>query len=93
MKKAVIYVRVSSEEQVQNLSLGTQEAICREYCGRNNIEVDRVFVEKGESAKTVDRTEFQAMLEYCRHNKGRVQFVVVYDTRFKVRLPINQSQH
>ena len=28
-KKAVIYIRVSSEEQVENFSLGTQEEICR----------------------------------------------------------------
>ena len=28
-KKAVIYIRVSSEEQVQNFSLKTQEEICR----------------------------------------------------------------
>ncbi len=28
-KKAVVYIRVSSEEQVENYSLGTQEEICR----------------------------------------------------------------
>ena len=90
MKRAVIYVRVSSLEQVQNLSLGTQESICRDYCARNEIEVDRVFVEEGESAKTADRTEFQKMLEYCRQNKNRLQFVVVYTVN---RFARNNEDH
>ena len=90
MKRAVVYVRVSSEEQVQNLSLGTQESTCREYCARNDIEVDRVFVEKGESAKTADRTEFQAMLEYCRRNKSRLNHVVVYTVN---RFARNNEDH
>ena len=76
--RAIIYCRVSSEDQVKNLSLSTQEDACREYCKRNNLVVDTVFVEKGESAKTVDRTEFQKLLTYCREKKGRVNVLVVY---------------
>jgi DNA invertase Pin-like site-specific DNA recombinase len=90
MKMAVIYVRVSSEEQVKNLSLDTQEKICREYCERNGMEVDRVFVEKGESAKTTDRTEFQAMLAYCQQNKKHLRFVVVYTVN---RFARNNEDH
>lgn len=33
--KAFIYTRVSSEEQVSNLSLDVQEKTCRDYCARN----------------------------------------------------------
>ena len=33
-KNAVIYLRVSSEEQVENFSLGTQEEICRREATR-----------------------------------------------------------
>ena len=41
------------------------------------------FREEGESAKTADRTELQKLLQFCRTNKGRVQFVVVFNlTRF-----------
>lgn len=78
MKMAVIYARVADPKQMEKLSLGTQEKICREYCERNDIVVDRVFIEKGDSAKTADRTEFQVMLGYCRQNKNRLDFVVVY---------------
>jgi DNA invertase Pin-like site-specific DNA recombinase len=80
--RAVLYCRVSTVEQTQNLSLPTQEQACREYCSRHGYDVDAVFVDS-ESAKTADRTEFQRMLEHCRRNKGRLQAVVVYSlTRF-----------
>ena len=73
--RAVIYCRVSTKEQLQNLSLPTQEKACVEYCRRQNYEV---FVEQGESAKTADRTELKKLLQYCRENKGRIDAVVVY---------------
>jgi site-specific DNA recombinase len=76
--KAVIYCRVSSKEQVQNYSLASQEKACREYCGRNGIAVDRVFVEEGESAKTANRTQFTLMLNYCRENKKSLDYLLVY---------------
>jgi DNA invertase Pin-like site-specific DNA recombinase len=61
--KAVIYTRVSTEEQAKNLSLETQQRECRDYCERNGYTVDRVFEERGASAKTTVRPEFQAMLD------------------------------
>jgi site-specific DNA recombinase len=81
--KAVIYCRVSTKEQTQNLSLPTQLKGCRDYCRREGYAIAREFVEKGESAKSADRTELQALLAYCRENKGNVQALVVYNvTRF-----------
>ena len=76
---AVVYIRVSTTEQAQNLSLLTQQKACREFCARQGIAVDRVFEDAGASAKTTDRPNFQEMLTYCRARKGRVQFVVVYN--------------
>ena len=75
---SVIYCRVSTDEQVENYSLGTQETGCGDYCKREGITVDRIFVEEGESAKTADRPMFQQALEYCRKNKGRIRYFVVY---------------
>jgi site-specific DNA recombinase len=80
---AVIYVRVSTKEQTENLSLPTQIRACEEYCRREGYEVLERFKEEGESAKTTDRTELQKLLKYCRAHKGKVHFVVVYNlTRF-----------
>jgi site-specific DNA recombinase len=83
MVGAVIYIRVSTKEQTENLSLPTQLKACEEYCERQGFEVLARFREEGESAKTADRTELQKLLHFCRTNKGRVQFVVVFNlTRF-----------
>lgn len=76
--RAVIYCRVSSKDQVQNLSLPTQERACIEFCQRNGHEVVKIFVEQGESAKTADRTELTNLLTYCREHKGKIHAVVVY---------------
>lgn len=59
-------------------SLESQDKICREWCSHAGVDVERVFVDEGESAKTAQRTEFQNMLAYCRQNKGRIHYVVVY---------------
>ena len=65
LSKAYIYIRVSSEEQVSNNSLETQERTCRDYCKRENIDVVRVFSDEGESAKTMRRTQLNIMLDLC----------------------------
>ena len=61
MTRAVIYCRVSTKEQTKNLSLPTQLKACREFCHRQSFEVAAVFEDAGESAKTVDRREFQKL--------------------------------
>jgi DNA invertase Pin-like site-specific DNA recombinase len=38
-KKAVIYLRVSTEEQVDNFSLDTQEKICRADAEKKGYEI------------------------------------------------------
>jgi site-specific DNA recombinase len=80
---AVIYVRVSTKEQTENLSLPTQLKACEEYCNRHGFAVVERFIEQGESAKTADRTELKKLLTFCRTHRARVSFVVVYNlTRF-----------
>jgi len=49
----------------------------------------RALHEEGESAKTTDRSQLQRLLTYCRLNKGRVHFVVVFNlTRFAGDPPV-----
>ena len=78
-KKAIIYVRVSTKEQVdEGNSLSTQEKMCREYANKSEYEVAEVFVEQGESAKTADRTELQKLLAYCADKKNNINAVIIY---------------
>ena len=65
------------------MSLPTQLRACEEYCRREGFEVLERFKEEGERAKTADRTELQRLLTFCRENKGKVHFVIVFNlTRF-----------
>src|SRR5436309_1938657 len=75
MVGAVIYVRVSTKEQTENLSLPTQLRACEEYCRRQAYEILERFHE-GESAKTTDRSQLQNLLTFFRLNKGRVHFAL-----------------
>src|ERR1700751_283637 len=79
MGKALIYVRVSDPRRIDRTSLPTQESVCRSWCEMNQLDIAQVFIERGESAKTADRTQLQAMLEMIRRTKkGFISHVVVY---------------
>lgn len=78
-KRAVIYLRVSTEEQVDNFSLDTQEEICRKEADKRGYDIVEVFREEGRSAKSITgRPVLINLLEYCRKNKSRVQAAFVY---------------
>jgi len=76
---AVIYIPVSTQEQVENLSLDTQEGRCKDLCQKSGWNMLRVFREEGKSAKTTGRDKFQQMLLYCKDDKNAVGYIVVYD--------------
>ena len=76
--RAVVYVRVSTTDQVENYSLATQEAACREYCSRNGLDVAKVFSDKGVSAKTTDRPALHELLDFCGRKANAIGFVVAY---------------
>ncbi len=85
MSKAIIYIRVSTVEQVENHSLDTQRARCSAYCEQQGLGVVHVYSEEGESAKTADRTELQRMLKYCSHSAradGVTRLIVFRFDRF-----------
>ena len=89
---AVVYVRVSTDEQaVGALNLSNQEQKCRDYCGQKGYSVQEVFVDPGESARTADRPEFQRMLAYCKAHR-QVGYVVVQDLSRFARNNGDQAQ-
>jgi site-specific DNA recombinase len=66
MKSAVIYCRVSSTRQIDGTSLETQKELCEKYASQHGLTVSRVFIERGESAKTADRPELKNIYEYIK---------------------------
>lgn len=75
----IIYIRVSTTEQVEfNNSLKVQEEICLDYAKRNKYNVLNVFKEKGESAKTTNRTELKKLLQYIQIKNQEIDYLIVY---------------
>ena len=76
---AIIYIRVSTSEQAEfGYSLKAQQEICQDYAIRNKYKVLKVFIEKGESAKTANRTELKNMLSYVKSNKNKIDSLIIY---------------
>lgn len=78
--ECVAYVRVSTDEQVQGTSLSTQEKACLEFAKAKGgkLRKENVFRDEGESAKATNRPQLLAMLEYCRQNKGKIEYCIVW---------------
>ncbi len=75
-KKAILYVRVSTDEQAEHgHSLANQEEKLRSYCAANNIEVAG-FYREDHSAKTFERPQFTNLLEKLRKNKGVANLIL-----------------
>lgn len=79
MGNAIIYTRVSTKNQAEEgYSLAGQEKDCKIFAEMNNYSVSKVFVEKGESAKTQDRTELQNLMKFCVANKKNIDAIIIW---------------
>ena len=79
VKRAIIYVRVSTDEQVDNFSLETQENICKKEANKRGLQIVKIFREEGRSAKTIQgRPVLLEMLEFCRRYRRQIDAVIIY---------------
>ena len=79
MSNAIIYTRVSTKNQAEEgYSLAGQEKDCKSFAEMNGYKVSKVFVEKGESAKTQDRTELQNLMKFCVANKKNIDAIIIW---------------
>jgi site-specific DNA recombinase len=79
---AVVYARVSTEEQARErnaANIPTQVSICKGFCDSNALHIVKQFIDDGHSARTTERPAFQQMLTYLREQRGKVQHVVIQD--------------
>ena len=79
IKNVVLYCRVSTAEQEKGSSLDWQEDYLRRDCEMKRYNVVGVYKED-KSAKSgfSKRTEFQALMKYCKAHKHEVDYVLVY---------------
>lgn len=76
MKRAIIYTRVSSDEQAEKgYSLQYQEEQLRKYCVSRDISIVAHYREDY-SAKTFDRPEFNKLMTFCQRNRGQVDYLL-----------------
>lgn len=80
MNYAYGYRRVSTDEQVDGASLENQKRAITRYAKDNDIEVVGWYEDEGISAKTAHRPNLQRMLDDVRKNRGKVDYIIVYNT-------------
>lgn len=79
MKKAVIYCRVSTEEQKKyGFSIKTQIQACQEFAIHEGYFIAQTYIEEGKSAKDLNRTEVQKMIKYCDNAKNGINAIIVW---------------
>ncbi len=82
LRRAVIYVRVSSSQQAdtdydpEGFSIPAQREACTRKAAGLGLEVVEEFVDRGESAKTANRAGLQALLK--RLEQGDITHVIVH---------------
>lgn len=80
--RALIYLRVSTDRQAQKgIALPTQEERCLAHAAEHGYEVNTktdLYVDGGESARTMDRPALMDLLTRCKEDKS-VRVVIVYD--------------
>ncbi|MBN1227673.1 MAG: recombinase family protein [Deltaproteobacteria bacterium] len=89
-KKALIYCRVSTDEQAQEgFSLDAQERFCRDFANNNNLRIVGVYRDEGKSGTTLDRPALKDLLERCQQDKS-IEAVIIQETD---RLARNTQNH
>lgn len=80
-KKAVAYVRISSQRQINNESPVTQRAAIQAFADAQGIEIVKWFEDIAKSGKNADRGGLQDLLKYCGKNRGKIDHWIVYNMR------------
>ncbi len=76
MKKAILYLRVSTDEQAdKGYSIKYQEERLLKFCEMQGYEVVEIFKEDY-SAKTFNRPEFNKLLLYLKKLKHRPELLL-----------------
>jgi site-specific DNA recombinase len=74
--KAVGYIRVSTEDQTQGVSLDNQKAKIKAYADLKDLQLIDIIEDAGISAKNLNRPGAQEVLKMAR--KKKVEAVIVY---------------
>jgi site-specific DNA recombinase len=74
MTKAAIYIRVSTQEQVENYSIEAQKERLEAYCKAKNWDIYNTYIDGGYSGATLDRPDLKRLLKDLKN----IDVVIVY---------------
>ena len=74
-KRAILYYRVSSDEQAKGYSLSHQKERLEAYCKLQGYEIIAHYKED-HSAKSFERPEFQKILEFLKKTKNTADYLI-----------------
>jgi site-specific DNA recombinase len=78
VKRAILYIRVSSKEQAAGgYSIEGQQEIGIKYITEQGWQLVEVFAERGESARTAKRPEYKRMLAFLEEDRT-IDYVVIW---------------
>jgi len=90
IKKALIYCRVSTEDQArEGYSMEAQEKFCGKFAKEYGYQTTKVYRDEGKSATSLNRAALQDLLAQCQQDKS-VSAVIVQETD---RLARNTKDH
>lgn len=75
MQRAIIYTRVSTDEQNKGYSPEDQREKLKKYCSDHNIEIVAIYHEDA-SAKTFDRPEWKKIVSWLKGNPGKANLLL-----------------
>lgn len=74
-QKAILYTRVSTDEQNNGYSPSDQKERLVKYCDQQGIEIVAIYHDD-ESAKTFERPEWQNIRNHIRKSKGEIDLLL-----------------
>ncbi|HMT01129.1 MAG TPA: recombinase family protein [Candidatus Absconditabacterales bacterium] len=73
-KVALIYCRVSTKRQAEErFGIETQEAMCKDWCEKNDVYIYKIIKDGGVSGGTFDRDGFDEVLDILEKQKKRLE--------------------
>ena len=77
-KRAIGYVRISSERQINGESIETQIGAINEYAAREGMELVKTFVDEAKSGKNTDRPGVREMVAFVKAHPNEIDHAIVY---------------
>ncbi|MGO5676658.1 recombinase family protein [Bacillus subtilis] len=81
MPRAIGYVRVSTDKQLDNTSIEKQKEEIEKYCKNNQLTLVHIYDEGAYSAENIrDRKQFKQMYHHAFDKDENIDFIVAFDS-------------